>query len=172
MSHRVTSLLLAALLAGGTALAADPDPGGGNPAGFGSFTGEILPVLYVKDVLKSVAFYTDELGFGLDHFHDYETGESVPAWTKKEPPIYAEMRAGDQKFALHRASDPEALRVGGTRIYVGVTDVEEHYELVKARGAAPGELKKMPWMAMFSVTDPDGHDIYFFTRPEDSAPEK
>lgn len=171
MSKRALAWAVVIALSGVTAAAAgSPEAERSGKEAFGSFSGEILPVLYVKDVLKSVAFYTEKLGFALDHFHDAETGESVPEWTKEAPPIYAEMRAGDQKFALHRASDPEGLRVGGTRLYFGMTNVEEHHRIVKERGVAAGEPSRMPWMTMFSVTDPDGHEIFFFTRPEDRVP--
>jgi catechol 2,3-dioxygenase-like lactoylglutathione lyase family enzyme len=140
------------------------------PDGFDSsrFTGEVLPVLYVRDVLKSVDFYVDRLGFVCHHFFDHISGGSTFEWTYDEPPIYAEMRAGDQKFAIHRASNPDSLVVSGTRHYFSVANVEEHYRIVKENGVKVGDLIERPWMHMFRVEDPDGHELYIFTRPEET----
>jgi uncharacterized glyoxalase superfamily protein PhnB len=132
-----------------------------------AFTGEILPVFYVSDVLRSVAFYTQKLGFVCDHFFDQETGGSVKTWTKSVKPIYAEMRSGEHKFALHLTPKPDSFHLGGMIHYFGVKDVRAHFNWVKSQGVEVGELKERPWMNMFSVTDPDGHMLYFFTRPED-----
>lgn len=140
------------------------------PAGFeeAPFDGEILPVFYVRDVLRSVAFYVDSLGFVCDHYFDHINGGSVTKWTYDEPPLYAEMRAGQQKFALHRTSNPDSLIVGGTRTYFGVTDVREHRRVVTSKGLRVGDLIERPWMNMYRVVDPDGHELYIFTRPPEN----
>ena len=128
----------------------------------GRFTGEILPVFYVTDVLKSVEFYR-AVGFEFHHFFDYSEGERVPEWTKEEAPIWAEMAAGPQTFGIHRIAKDKELIVGGMRHYFLVEDVDRHYRLVQASGIEPGEMIDKPWMKMFSVTDPDGHEIFFGT---------
>jgi lactoylglutathione lyase len=140
------------------------------PQGFegAEFTGEVLPVLYVRDVLASVRFYVDSLGFVCHHFFDHINGGSVYEWAYDEPPIYAEMRAGDQKFAIHLAADPDSLTVGGTRHYFSVADVELHHKIVKERGVIVSDLIERPWMHMYRVEDPDGHELFIFTRPEGS----
>jgi hypothetical protein len=55
------------------------------------FTGEILPVFYVTDVMRSVEFYRDILGFEFKHFYDYDKGDQVKTWESDEPPIWALM---------------------------------------------------------------------------------
>ena len=131
------------------------------------FTGEILPVFYVRDVRASVKFYND-LGFQFNYFHDYDDNSDVKQWVKNNPPIYAEMQAGTQKFAIHLLlSDTTGYRATGTRHYFEVNDVKTHYERLKEKGIDVGELIEQPWMIMFSVVDPDGHFIYFYTRPEE-----
>jgi len=144
------------------------------PTGFegSQFDGEILPVFYVRDVLASVAFYVDTLGFVCHHFFDHINGGSVYKWTYDEPPVYAEMRAGNQKFALHRAPNPDSLVVSGTRVYFSVTDVRKHHDRVRAMGLEVGDMIEQPWMNMYRVVDPDGHEIYIFTRPPETEPEK
>lgn len=127
------------------------------------FTGKVLPVFYVTDVIRSVQFYRDGLGFEFHHFFDYETGRQVAAWTKEEPPIWAEMAAGELTFGLHLKTGKEPLVVGGTRHYFMVEDVEAHHAMVKAAGVEAGELVDKPWMKMFRVLDPDGHEIFIGT---------
>lgn len=129
------------------------------------FTGEILPVFYVKDVQASVSFYK-ELGFKFNHYHDYEKNASVKEWVKANPPIYAEMQAGTQKFAIHLLpGDTSGFFSRGTRHYFEVKDVRSHFFKLKKEGLAKGEIIERPWMIMFSITGPDGHSIYFYTRP-------
>jgi catechol 2,3-dioxygenase-like lactoylglutathione lyase family enzyme len=165
-------LLLTATTAVGLAQANDPksEKVAQKPSGFekSQFTGEILPVFYVRDVLASVEFYVDKLGFTCHHYYDHVTGESVFEWTRTEPLIYAEMRAGDQKFALHRASQPESLMVGGMRHYFGVTDVQKHHRVALQRGLEAGDIIERPWMHMYRVEDPDGHELFIFTRPPEA----
>jgi catechol 2,3-dioxygenase-like lactoylglutathione lyase family enzyme len=125
------------------------------------FTGKLLPVFFVRDVATSVEFYRDVLGFELRHFFDYSEGKQVEQWTREEPPIWALMAAGTQTFALHRAADPSALVIGGMRHYFLVDDVDRHYERVRAAGGQVGPLTDKPWMKLFSIRDPDGHEIFF-----------
>ena len=126
------------------------------------FTGEILPVFFVTDVLRSLDFYL-ALGFEFHHFFDYAAGEEVQEWLSDDPPIWALMSAGSQTFALHRVPDSVDLIVGGMRHYFLMPDVDRHYERVQALGIETGELADRPWMKLFSVTDPDGHLIFFGT---------
>jgi len=142
------------------------DVGEGEILSFGDFTGEILPVLYVRNLPASVNFY-QQLGFRFDHYFDHHTGDSVNEWKYEDSPLYAEMWAGSARFALHKASSSDSLVVGGARHYFGVTDIDVHYERVKGNGIHVGEIINRPWMRMFSVVDPDGHELYFQTRPKE-----
>jgi catechol 2,3-dioxygenase-like lactoylglutathione lyase family enzyme len=144
------------------ALDEDTDGQAGSDAKHGRFTGKILPVFYVKDVLASKKFY-QSLGFEFHHFFDYTAGEQVSEWTSEEPPIWAEMAAGHQTFGLHRMLDGKKLIVGGMRHYFLVEDVDAHYKFVKNAGIETGTLIDKKWMKMFSVRDPDGHEIFFGT---------
>jgi len=132
----------------------------------GEFTGEILPVFYVTDVRRSVKFYRDLLGFEFKHYYDYEESKQVREWTKSDAPIWAEMAAGDFIFALHLTQEPEKVVVGGTRHYFLLKDVRSHYRRVKDLGLEIGSLIEKPWMTMFRVIDPDGHELFFSTRTE------
>lgn len=132
---------------------------------FGDFTGEILPVFYVRNLPASVVFY-QKLRFRFDHYYDHHTGGSISEWKYDDSPLYAEMWSGEHRFALHQASAPDSLVVGGMRHYFGVRDVDAHYAKVKGNGIKASDIVDRPWMRMFTVTDPDGHVLYFQTRRE------
>lgn len=131
------------------------------------FSGEYLPVFYVSDSRESVDFY-GKLGFRVNSYYDYEAGKDVEVWTKQSPPIYIEMLAADFKFALHLTPEDQELVVGGMRHYFGVADVDAHREFVTGNGITASKIYDRPWMRMFYVRDPDGHVLFFFTRPEDA----
>jgi catechol 2,3-dioxygenase-like lactoylglutathione lyase family enzyme len=117
----------------------------------GEFLGQVKPVLYVKDVKASAAFFRDVLGFAFLNWADNE-----------DAPYYAEMAAGAQKFGLHLPGDlGEKARVGQQRIYFRVRNVEAHRKRVLACKGRPGPIEQTAWMTMFAVTDPDGHEIVF-----------
>ena len=117
----------------------------------GKLLGQLKPVLYVTDVEQSAVFFRDTLGFT---FLNY-AGE-------EKDPYYAEMAAGQTKFGLHEpGSDRERERVGRQRLYFRVKDIRTHRNFVSSCGGNPGEILETAWMTMFSVTDPDGHEITF-----------
>jgi len=117
----------------------------------GIFTGEIKPVLYVRDVEKSAPFYRDVLGFGFEGFAN-----------SKGHPYYAEMVAAGVKFGLHEpTSAGQETKVGQQRLYFRIEDLQAHRARVLARGGDPGEVKLTSWMDMFIVNDPDGNEIVF-----------
>jgi predicted enzyme related to lactoylglutathione lyase len=123
----------------------------------GIFTGEVKPVLYVTDVEVSANFFRDVLGFGFRGFANRSDGE----------PYYADMTAGKLKFGLHEPIAPaHEARVGKQRLYFRVKDLSAHWTRVAAWGGDPGDIKDTDWMDMFTVRDPDGHEIVFaYTDP-------
>lgn len=182
MSTRTISILIVLLAAAALALAAGAGGVGGlawhphqstshspppAPPLHSEFAGEILTVLYVADVIDAVEFYTDVLGFRFDHFYDHHSGASTSNWTYDDPPLYAEMWAGPTPFALHLAKTDYQRSVGGSIHYFEVADVDAHHGAVKEHGGSPNDIIDRPWMRMFSITDPDGHRLFFQTPPTD-----
>jgi catechol 2,3-dioxygenase-like lactoylglutathione lyase family enzyme len=144
----IRSFLLAAALVFPTAPAAADDCRG---APKGEFLGEVKPVLYVADLARSVAFFRDTLGL---EFLNYSG--------KEGDPFYAEMAAGPTKFGLHRPlNERQQARVGRQRLYFRVRDVKAQRDHVAACDGKPEPIVEVAWMTMFSVTDPDGHEITF-----------
>lgn len=127
----------------------------------GSFTGEILTLLYVTDVRKSVAFY-QALGFEHDYYYDYQEDAYRIEWTRPYPPEYAEMTQEEGiRIALTTADESEQVYGGGVRHYFIVEDVDRHYVIAKSNGiiAEPDEVEERPWMNFFTISDPDNHQI-------------
>lgn len=164
MTTRIISMTL--LVISGIALAGVGAQDSPTPqTSHSELTGEILTVLYVKDLPQSVAFYTNVLGFRFDHYYDHHSGGSTVDWSYDDSPVYAEMWAGPSRFALHLAKTDYQKRVGGSIHYFSVRDVDAHYKAVAERGGAPAEIIDRPWMRMFWIDDPDGHRLFFQTRP-------
>ncbi len=131
-------------------------------------TGEILTLLYVRDVRESVTFYR-AIGFDHDYFYDYREDEYVIDWRRSYPPEYAEVTSGSIRVALTTVDDPESATYGGgVRHYFLVEEVEERYERIKAAGIVPepDEVERRPWMDFITLTDPDGHQIVFGRKNE------
>ncbi len=141
----------------GDNVAADAKDGGSL-----EFTGEILTLLYVTDVQKSVLFYKS-LGFIHDYYYDYETGNYSRVWKQEYPPQYAEMIQGAIRIALTTADEKEQIYGGGVRHYFMITDVRAHFATIQKNGVAakPNEVEVRPWMSFFTVVDPDNHQIVF-----------
>lgn len=133
--------------------APEPEGEGADPV----FTGEVKPVLYVRDVERSAAYFRDVLGFAFLGFSNLDGA-----------PYYAEMGAGPLKFGLHNAlNEEQGGWIGHQRVYFRVRDVAAQRDRVLAEGGAPGELRETAWMDMFIVRDLDGHEIVFAsTDPE------
>jgi uncharacterized glyoxalase superfamily protein PhnB len=114
----------------------------------------ITPNLIVRDVLKSVEFYRDVLGF--------EVAMSVP---ETPPYVFAGMQSGDASLFLN---DPHAAAeelpsmagkpVGGTlTLYVEVAGVDALYERLRERVPVVMPIKTQFYgMREFAIEDPDG----------------
>lgn len=101
-----------------------------------------VPILYSTDVARSLAYYTDVLGF--EHRWDWESPPSFGGVVKDEVELF---------FCLEDQGQP------GTWLSIMVDDVDAYYEDIKAKGAVivmpPTDE---PWnMREMLVKDPDGH---------------
>jgi GNAT superfamily N-acetyltransferase/catechol 2,3-dioxygenase-like lactoylglutathione lyase family enzyme len=105
-----------------------------------------VPILYSSDVLKSLSYYTDVLGF-----------ES--RWEWGNPPTFG----GVSKNSVEIFFCEKGQGNPGTWLSVMVDNVDEFYETVKVRGAKILSLpENMEWgFREMLVEDPDGHKIRF-----------
>ncbi len=110
-----------------------------------------IPILYSKDVSKSIVFYTDKLGFD-------------EKWEWDDPPTFGGVSKGEVEIFFSEKGQGNP----GTWLFIVVDDVDEYYEGIKTNGAkivAPPNNRE--WnMRELVVEDPDGHIIRFGQRIE------
>ena len=105
-----------------------------------------IPILYSANVVRSLTYYTEVLGF-------------ENKWDWGNPPTFGGIsRDGVQIFFCEKGQGNP-----GTWLSIFVDNVDEFYEIVKAKGAiilsAP---ETMEWgVREMLVEDPDGHRIRF-----------
>jgi glyoxylase I family protein len=130
-----------------------------------SFIKALRGVRYqVKDVSRSVAFYTQQLGFKLDQ-------QNLPA--------FAQVSVGNLKLILSgpgasgsrpmpdgRNQDPG----GWNRIVLQVTDLENRIETLKNAGLRfRNEMEVGPGGKQILLEDPDGNPIELFEPAQEKA---
>lgn len=107
----------------------------------------IVPILYSTDVKKSIAYFMNELAFDNSWEWDHDP-VSFGGVSKECVRLF---------FCLHDQGQP------GTWLAINLDNVDEYYEIIKARGAriiSPPDNK--PWfMREMLVETPDGHIIRF-----------
>ena len=106
----------------------------------------IVPILYSADVVRSLTYYMEQLAFD-------------EKWTWDDPTTFGGVSKDCVRlfFCLQGQGNP------GTWIAVNVDNVDEYYEIIKARGAkilSPPQDKEW-FMREMLVEDPDGHIIRF-----------
>ena len=117
----------------------------------------------VKDVSRSVAFYTQQLGFKLDQEH---------------LPAFGEVSVGDLKLILSGPGasgsrpmpDGNIQEPGGWhRIVLQVTDLQNQSEALKKAGLRfRNEMEAGPGGKQIQLEDPDGNPIELFEPAQSS----
>ena len=115
----------------------------------------VVPILLVRDVPVSAAFYRDKLGFKLDFLHG-------------APPFYGSVSRDGVCLHLRHVHEPYfaqlAAREGSLILAtIEVADVHALFEEWKAKNVPfPQTLKRQPWGGTdFHISDPDGNVISF-----------
>jgi uncharacterized glyoxalase superfamily protein PhnB len=116
---------------------------------------KVIPILFVRDVKKSAAWFRDKLNFQIDFLHGL-------------PPSYgAVSRDGvclHLRFVHHPFFAKAAAEEGDLILAsIEVANVQGLFEEFKARGVEfPQQLKKQAWGGTdFQVRDPDGNVLSF-----------
>lgn len=114
-----------------------------------------MPVLQVKDVIRSETFYRDQLGF-ISHGHwGGEGGDG---------PDFCIMQRGNVTIALDRSrhgSPPPTNQYWAAYVYV--EDADALLTEFRAKGVTiEREIENTPYgLRDFDIRDPDGHIICF-----------
>jgi len=111
----------------------------------------------VKDISRSVDFYTKQLGFKLD---------------RQTPPAFAQVSVGNLKLVLsgpgasgsRAMPDGRAQEPGGwNRVMLQVSDLEGHLDALKKSGVhLRNQLEVGPGGKQIQIEDPDGNPIELF----------
>jgi catechol 2,3-dioxygenase-like lactoylglutathione lyase family enzyme len=106
-----------------------------------------LVAVPVSDVDRAVAFYTERVGFHLDH--DHTVGDAI-RFVQLTPPGSA------CSIALGRGiTDAAPGTVRGLQLVV--SDIASARAELLARGVEVGEIQDFPWGSFVFFEDPDGN---------------
>lgn len=115
----------------------------------------IVPILFVRDVPASAAFFRDKLGFAIDFLHG-------------APPFYGSVSRGAACLHLRCVHRPNFTELAAREVSlilatVEVSDVHRLFEEFDRRGVAFAQTPtRQPWGGTdFQVRDPDGNVISF-----------
>jgi uncharacterized glyoxalase superfamily protein PhnB len=110
----------------------------------------VIPQLRITEVVRSLSFYIDGLGFEVDWKHQFETGF---------PLFFQVTRAGQTIFLTEHSGD---CQVGGA-VYFKVEDALAcHADFSKNGIVATNPPTNTPWgTCEFVLTDPDGNRLRF-----------
>lgn len=124
------------------------------------FKGPLGGMIYVPDVLNSVKFYKDVLGFDFGGYWDSEN--CVKEWTQKEQPFYAGFDLNGSHFGIHPREENHVVGTS-TEFYRIVENTDDYYKKVKENGGKCDAPSDTVWGArLFMIKDPDGHVWGFY----------
>ncbi|HEY6629861.1 MAG TPA: glyoxalase superfamily protein [Rhizobiaceae bacterium] len=116
-----------------------------------------VPILFVRDVPASAAFFKDKLGFGIDFLHG-------------EPPFYGSVSRGEACLHLRCVDAPNFAEIAAWEVSlilatIEVSDVWALFEEFNGRGIEFAQTPtRQDWGGTdFHVRDPDGNVISFVT---------
>lgn len=107
--------------------------------------------LYVQDVARATAFYTQAVGLT-------ENTE------RSAPPHFALLQAGEATITLQDGAAPGAVLGQSASVELGFTvaDLEEARARLIEAGGQVSDLQQMGWGGGFDARDLDGHRLTFY----------
>jgi glyoxylase I family protein len=114
----------------------------------------------VKDVSRSIAFYTKQLGFKLDH-------QNLPAFGQVSVGNLKLILSGPGVSGSRPMPDGRQQEPGGwNRVILQVTDLNARVDALKKAGLKfRNELESGPGGKQIQLEDPDGNPIELFEPP-------
>jgi predicted enzyme related to lactoylglutathione lyase len=105
-----------------------------------------LVMVPVTDVERAKAFYTDKIGFNLDH--DHQVNEQL-RFIQLTPPGSA--------CSIALGTGLSEKPPGSAQLQIVVEDVSAARDELLRRGAEVGEVQEFPWGLFVFFHDPDGN---------------
>jgi uncharacterized glyoxalase superfamily protein PhnB len=119
-----------------------------------------IPILFVRDVSASAAFFRERLGFAVDFLHGM-------------PPFYGAVSRGEARLHLRCVDQPNFAELAAREVSlivatIEVSGVQELFEELERRGADFTQAPtRQTWGGTdFHVRDPDGNVISFVSFEE------
>ena len=111
----------------------------------------------VKDVARAAAFYTEHLGFTLEH-------QQLPAFASVSLGDFTLLLSGPGASGSRLMPGGESQEPGGwNRVVLRVTDLPARIEILKSAGVKfRNEIVAGPGGRQVQVEDPDGNPIELF----------
>jgi uncharacterized glyoxalase superfamily protein PhnB len=154
---------------------------GGGDFTMGGSQQKVAPLtvmLTVKDMMKTIAFYRDTLGFTLSE-----------RWPDTDPPMWANLMLGEQAVMIGPSMSPDSPGCGdlepeakaywktsyedfkknkpgvGVILYLMVDDVDAYHDKVVTKGLRTTSKPKSQFYGIrdFWAEDPDGYRLMFYT---------
>ena len=131
----------------------------------------LTPLIGVFDILKSLEFYRDILGFEIvSSSPEVETAEgrfSHWVWLRFQS---AELMLNTQYDSNERPAQSDRIREAihsDTTLYIGCADIALAYQQLSRRGLKADPPRMAPYgLKIFNVVDPDGYGIVFQEVPK------
>jgi uncharacterized glyoxalase superfamily protein PhnB len=118
----------------------------------------LTPVLNVYDAARSVTFYNEQLGLGIDNRFE-DSGKLVWAQISRGP-IQMMINASCERAA--RGTRAGAKTYDDVVLYFSVEDVRSLHRELSAKGCVPGPVERQDYgLDEFTLRDPDGYELGF-----------
>jgi uncharacterized glyoxalase superfamily protein PhnB len=118
----------------------------------------LTPLLNVQDAARSVSFYCEKLGFGIDD-----------SFEDKGKLVWAHISRGPAQMMINASCERAArgVRVGAKTyddvvLYFSVEDVHSLHRDLRASGCVLGPIERQDYgLDEFTLRDPDGYELGF-----------
>jgi catechol 2,3-dioxygenase-like lactoylglutathione lyase family enzyme len=112
-------------------------------------------VFYVSEPAKSLAYFTDVLGF-----------KHVPA--EDSPGFHFLTGDGGISFGVAQAGE-QTPAPGAITLYLKTGDLADRREMIMGKGVEATPIEQRPFGSIFSVHTPDGYPLTLFEPPADNS---